>query len=106
MEEIGVPCRATAIAPVVPLAKATTTATATTAPTKSLTGQIIVFTGVRDKALETQIEAQGGKVSTSVSGKTTVVVAKDPAEKTGKVKEAVDRGIPVVDLETFRSNYL
>ena len=109
MEEIGVPCRATAIAPVVSLAKATTattTATATTAPTKSLTGQIIVFTGVRDKALETQIEAQGGKVSTSVSGKTTVVVAKDPAEKTGKVKEAVDRGIPVVDLETFRSNYL
>lgn len=107
MEDIGVPCRPKTRANTVPTTVATTqTQTQTQAQAKSLSGQIIVFTGVRDKELEAQIEARGGKVSSAVSGKTTVVVAKNPSDATGKVKEAIERGIPVVDIETFRKNYL
>jgi NAD-dependent DNA ligase len=61
-----------------------------------------VFTGIRDKVLEAQIDARGGKVSSAVSGKTTLVVAKNPEDATGKVKDAMERGIRVVDIETFR----
>jgi NAD-dependent DNA ligase len=100
MEDIGVPCASKAgVSVVKPLPPPPASA-------KSLVGQSIVFTGVRDKDLEAQIEARGGKVSTSVSGKTSVVVAKNPADTTGKVKSAIDLGIPVVDIETFRKNYL
>jgi DNA ligase (NAD+) len=105
MEDIGVPCRPKTRANTV-ATTAQTQAPQTKAQTKSLSGQIIVFTGVRDKELEAQIEASGGKVSSGVSGKTTVVIAKNPEESTGKVKEAIERGIPVVDIETFKKNYL
>ena len=101
MDEIGVPCST-------PKAKAkpATTVAAPPSSAKSLVGQAFVFTGIRDKDLEAAIEARGGKVATSVSGKTTVVIAKNPADQTGKVKEAIERGIPVVDIETFKKNYL
>ena len=103
MEEIGIPCVAT-VAPVAPVAKPQSVAKAQ--PAKSLAGMIVVFTGVRDKDLEAQIEARDGKVSTSVSGKTTVVVAKNPEDLTGKVKAAKDLGISVVSIETFKTKYL
>jgi DNA ligase (NAD+) len=100
MDEIGVPCTTKA--------KPTTTTVAAPPPpsTKSLVGQAFVFTGIRDKELEASIEARGGKIASAVSGKTTVVIAKNPADQTGKVKEAIERGIPVVDIETFKKNYL
>jgi len=63
---------------------------------------VVVFTGVRDKELEQEIEARGGKVGTSVSSKTKVVVAKDPSEDSSKIKSAKELGIPVVTLETFK----
>ena len=66
----------------------------------------VVFTGVRDKALEAEIESRGGKVSTSVSKNTTVVVAKDPDEDSGKIKTAKGLGVPVVSLEQFRKEYM
>ena len=103
MENIGIPCRpktgAPTQAPQAPQAP-------TKAPTKSLSGQIIVFTGVRDKALEAEIEARGGKVSSAVSGKTTIVVAKNPEDATGKVKEAIERGITVINIATFREMFI
>ena len=102
MDEIGVPCVSTA--------KPSATVTKATAPpppsAKSLVGQAFVFTGIRDKELEAAIEARGGKISSAVSGKTSAVIAKNPADQTGKVKEAIERGIPVVDIETFKKNYL
>jgi NAD-dependent DNA ligase len=73
---------------------------------KSLEGLIVVFTGVRVKELEQEIEARNGKVGSSVSSKTKVVVAKDPSEITGKVKAAKDLDIPVVTVEEFRTKYL
>jgi len=73
---------------------------------KRLEGLVVVFTGVRDKDLEATIEARGGKVGSSVSSKTKVVVAKDPSEDSSKLKSARELKIPIVDLDTFRKTYL
>ena len=73
---------------------------------KSLVDINVVFTGLRVKDLEDEIERQGGKVSAAVTKKTTVVVAKDIKDDSSKIKTAHELGIPVVDLETFRKNYL
>lgn len=94
MDDIGIPC--TKVKPIVP--------DVSTKP--SLKDLVVVFTGMRDKDLETEIESRGGKVSTSVSKKTTVVVAKDPSDETGKVKTAKDLGVKVVDFETFRKSFV
>lgn len=69
------------------------------------TGQIIVFTGFRDKKWEAIIESNGGKVSTSVSGKTTLVVCKDVSDDSGKIKEAKAKGITVMSREDFQQHY-
>ena len=66
----------------------------------------VVFTGVRNKELEAEIEARGGKVATSVSKKTTVVVAKDPSDTSSKITSAKELGIPVVTLEDFKKDYM
>jgi len=72
----------------------------------SLTGLNVVFTGVRDKELEAEIEAKGGKVLTSISSKTKVLVAKDPSDDSSKIKSAKELGIPVVTIDRFKKNYL
>ena len=69
---------------------------------KSLEGLVVVFTGIRVKELEEEIEARNGKVGSSVSSKTKIVVAKDPSEETGKVKTAKELKIPVLTVEEFR----
>lgn|SRR3990167_771074 len=60
-----------------------------------------VMTGFRDKEIEDQIAQRGGKVVTSVSKNTTMVIAKNKNETSGKLTKARDLGIPVVDKETF-----
>jgi DNA ligase (NAD+) len=61
--------------------------------------QIIVFTGFRDKNLETLIIEGGGKVSTSVSGNTTLLIY---ADTTGsKYNEAIKRGITTMSKDDF-----
>jgi NAD-dependent DNA ligase len=73
---------------------------------KSLSDLVVVFTGMRDKTLEEAIEARGGKVASAVNKKTSVVVAKDPSDKSGKVKNAEELNIRVVDFETFKKEYI
>ena len=103
MEDIGVPCRAKTVQATI---ATTTTAAATAATKKSLVGLSVLFTGFRNKELEAEIEARGGKVASAISGKTSVVVAKNPEDSSGKVKAAKELGIPVVDEAAFRSKYL
>jgi NAD-dependent DNA ligase len=64
-------------------------------------GQVIVFTGVRNKEWEAAIVAAGGEVSTTVGKKTTLVVAKDPEENSGKIKKAREMGIRIVGMGEF-----
>ena len=95
MEDIGIPCTQIKVSAPSP---------ASSKP--SLAHLTVVFTGMRDKDLETEIESRGGKISNSVSKKTSVVVAKDPSDETGKVKTAKELGVKVVDFETFRKTYI
>ena len=70
-----------------------------TAPvTGSLSGEVICFTGVRDKDLQTRIEQDGGVVSSSVNKNTTMVVAKDPTGTSSKLKKATTFGIPILSI--------
>jgi DNA ligase (NAD+) len=61
---------------------------------------------MRDKELESEIEARGGKISSAVSKKTSVLVAKDPTDESGKVKTAKELGVRVVNFETFKKEYI
>lgn len=67
------------------------------------TGQTIVFTGFRNKEWESKIEAAGGKVSSSISRNTTLVVAADPHENTTKLNKARDLSIPITSKTAFES---
>jgi DNA ligase (NAD+) len=64
-------------------------------------GMKIVFTGFRDKDAESKIEKAGGKVVTSVSKNTNLVVAKDVNENSSKIKNAQELGIRIISQEEF-----
>lgn len=74
-----------------------------------LKDKVIVFSGVRDKDLEAMIEVSGGKVGSSVSKKTSMVLVKslDNDEDSGsaKIKKAKELGVPVMLLEDFKKQY-
>ena len=64
-----------------------------------LTGKTVVMTGFRDKELQEKIEAQGGKMGSSVSKNTDIVVVRDQSaldEPTDKVNKAVELGIKII----------
>jgi len=66
---------------------------------------VVVFTGVRDKALEARLEAAGHIVGDSVNKKTTHVVYPDgPVPTSSKIAKAQELGIPIEPLSTFKSN--
>jgi NAD-dependent DNA ligase len=61
-----------------------------------LYGKTVVFTGFRDDNLEKMIKKLGGKIGSSVSKNTFVVVTKDKDDKTGKVLQAEKVGVSVM----------
>lgn len=63
------------------------------------TGKIVVFTGFRDKELQSKIESQGGKISSSVSKNTNYIIVKDQSvidEPTDKVAKAIELNITIL----------
>ena len=64
----------------------------------SLSGQVIVFTGFRDSELQTALEQAGAVVKSSVSKKTTILVAKDPNSGSSKLQKARENGTSVVGV--------
>jgi DNA ligase (NAD+) len=95
MDDIGIPCTQLKVATPSPVSSK-----------PSLAHLTVVFTGMRDKDLEAELESRGGKVGSSVSKKTSLVVAKDPSDETGKVKSAKELGVKVVDFDTFKKTYI
>jgi NAD-dependent DNA ligase len=67
----------------------------------------IVFTGVRDKDLETLIENSGGKVSSSVSKNTNIVVHSDNPDTTNnKYVKATELKIKLISISQFKKEYI
>jgi DNA ligase (NAD+) len=109
MQDIGVPCRATGMA-----AENAADAADATEPSQlkdkknknkkvvaKFAGAVLVFTGFRNKEWEQAVEAAGGKVSSAISGKTTLVVAADPDESSTKLNKARDLGIKIISKQEF-----
>lgn len=68
-----------------------------------LTGRTFVFTGVRDKALETELESKGAKIGSSVTKDTTDLICKDPFGKSGKLDKARKMGVKLHSIEDTRN---
>ena len=73
--------------------------------TMELNNLVVVMTGFRDADLQYQIESKGGKVGSSVSKKTTHVLALDPNSGSGKAQKAKDLGVKVMTPEDFKFEF-
>ena len=62
------------------------------------TGQIIVFSGFRDKNLKEKLEKTGAKVEDNLTNKTTLLVVKNKGENSGKIKKAQEKNIKIIEL--------
>lgn len=68
----------------------------------ALVGKNIVFTGFRSAELEAFIAKRGGRVSSSVSTYTHILVAKSLTDDSIKMETARELGIPVMELKDFK----
>lgn len=71
---------------------------------KLFEGKSIVFTGFRNKDWEKAIELNGGKVSSSISKNTFLVVAADITESSSKVEKGRELGI-LISKDEFAKRY-
>ena len=65
----------------------------------------VVFTGFRNKEWEKLIENNGGKISSGVTGKTTLVVHSTNVENSSKIIKAQNLGIRLMTDEEFEKKY-
>lgn len=75
----------------------------------SLKDQIIVFSGTRAdsyEGLRDAIEGRGGKISSAVSGKTTILVVKDKSNLTTKMQKAQEKGTEILTVDEFINKYI
>jgi NAD-dependent DNA ligase len=67
----------------------------------------IVLSGFRDKKLEESIISRGGKVVTSVSKQTSIlVVASLSSELSGKASKALELGVTILELKDFMDQFI
>ncbi len=71
----------------------------------NLKGQVVVFTGFRNKVLEEDIQALGGTVGSSVSGKTTILLVSSMADDSTKVQKARALGVDIMTEVPFKKKY-
>lgn len=71
----------------------------------ALKGVNAVFTGFRDKALEEKIEKAGGKIGSSVSSKTTHLLALDPNSGSSKFKKASELRVEIMTPDEFKDRF-
>jgi len=69
--------------------------------------QIFVFTGVRDKDLEKYITENGGKITESISQKTTMLIHADNIDTTtNKFIKAKELGVKTISISEFMETYV
>ena len=61
----------------------------------------VVFSGFRDSDIEDKVVKRGGKVITSVSKNTTILVVADKDVIQSKAQKAIALGIPIYNKEEF-----
>ena len=66
---------------------------------------VVVMTGFRDPELQKKIESLGGKVGSSVSGKTTHLLQKDPNSTSGKTEKAKEVGAKIMSPDQFKDEF-
>ena len=67
--------------------------------TGAFTGKSVCCTGFRDKTMETEIEAQGGTIKSSVSKDLTVLVTKESNSTSAKAVKARQYGTEVISVD-------
>lgn len=78
---------------------------------QTLEGKVFVITGSLNRfenrnALKDQIELRGGKVTGSVTGKTTCLINNDVLSSSNKNKTAKDLGVRIISEDDFLQEYL
>ena len=78
---------------------------------QTLTGKVVVITGSLEiyenrNALKDAIEAMGGKVTGSVTAKTTYLINNDINSTSSKNKKAKELGVPIVTEKEFADEFL
>ena len=68
-------------------------------------GMVVVFTGIRSPNMEQAIIDGGGIIGSAVSGKTTLIIAKDPSESSSKLNKARETGIQIMGIDDFAKQY-
>jgi len=68
-------------------------------------GMIVVFTGVRNADMEKSIIERGGTIGSAISGKTSLVIAKDASESSGKLNAAREKGIKIISIDDFTKHF-
>jgi NAD-dependent DNA ligase len=63
----------------------------------------VVFTGFRDKNYEQIIEANGGKVMTTVTKQTDILIVKNASENNTKIMKAREQGITIMAKDEFET---
>lgn len=75
-------------------------------PSHPLYGKNVMFTGFRPKELMAAVKNVGGKIGSSVSKNTFVLVIKEADEDSGKVTKAKELGVPVMVVDQFKEKYM
>ena len=78
---------------------------------QTLAGMSFVITGSLEhyenrNALKAEIEAKGGKVTGSVTGKTVCLINNDTTSQSSKNKKAKELGVPILSEKSFMEEYL
>jgi NAD-dependent DNA ligase len=73
--------------------------------TDEFKGMNIVFTGFRDKDLQSKLEKAGAKVGSSVSKNTTHLVTAEPNSTSGKAVKARELGIKTLSVDEFKDEF-
>lgn len=71
-----------------------------------LAGLTVVLTGFRSQDLEGRIVEAGGKVGSSISSNTSILVAKDVGETSSKIKKAMEYGVHIMSIDEFIREFL
>jgi hypothetical protein len=85
------------------IAKQARTLHETSAPAASWcgAGQVVLFAGIKNAALEAAVRSAGGRVAKSVVKKLSLVVKADARTSNKHVVEALFKGIPMMTLHEF-----